>query len=78
MNATALLPVDALDSLAYRLQRDMLVYAAPFIIVVGVLGNTLSAITLARPTMRHVSTYVYLFLMALADSVVLLTGLCLH
>jgi len=59
----------------YRLQKGLIVYASPFVLVGGVVGNVLSVLVLSRPSMRRVSTYTYLMILSLADTFVLLAGL---
>jgi len=60
---------------AYRLHKQLYVYLSPIVLVVGVVGNTLSLIVLAQRPLRHVSTYCYLIVLAVADTVVLTAGL---
>ncbi|WAR07712.1 hypothetical protein MAR_017670 [Mya arenaria] len=47
----------------------------PIILVVGICGNILTILVLTRPASRKSSTAVYLIALAIADTVVLNTGL---
>jgi len=60
---------------AYRLHKQLYVYLSPIIVVVGVVGNLLSFIVLVQKPTRRVSTYCYLIVLAVADTVVLTAGL---
>ena len=60
---------------SYRLQKLLYVYASPIIVVVGLIGNITSLMVLSSRSMRRVSTYCYLAVLAAADSLVLGVGL---
>ena len=64
-----------MDIAAYRLHKQLYVYASPVIIVVGVVGNLLSFVVLVQRPLRRVSTYCYLIVLAVADTLVLTAGL---
>ena len=64
-----------MDIAAYRLHKQLYVYVSPIIVVVGVVGNLLSFIVLVQRPLRRVSTYCYLIVLAVADTVVLTAGL---
>jgi len=66
---------DLMNIEAYRLHKQMYVYVSPLIVAVGVVGNLLSFIVLVQKSFRHVSTYCYLIVLAVADTVVLTAGL---
>lgn len=66
---------ELMDFPTYRLQKYLNVYVSPFVIVIGLIGNILSVIVLSRPSMSHVSTYCYLTVLAVADTLVLTAGL---
>lgn len=50
-------------------------YIPPVILILGTFGNVLSFIVLTRRPMRSVSTYLYLAVLSVMDTVVLLVGL---
>ena len=64
-----------MDIEAYRLHKQLYVYLSPIIIIVGVVGNSLSFVVLVQKPFRRVSTYCYLIVLAVADTVVLTAGL---
>jgi len=64
-----------MDIEAYRLHKQLYVYVSPIIIIVGVVGNLLSFIVLVQRPFRRISTYCYLIVLAVADTVVLTAGL---
>jgi len=64
-----------MDIEAYRLHKQLYVYLSPIIIAVGVVGNFLSFVVLVQRPFRQVSTYCYLIVLAVADTVVLTAGL---
>jgi len=66
---------DLMDIEAYKLHKQLYVYLSPIIVVVGVIGNSLSFIVLIQRPTRRVSTYCYLIVLAIADTVVLTAGL---
>jgi len=66
---------DLMNNGAYRLHKQLYVYVSPIIVVVGVIGNLLSFIVLVQKATRSVSTYCYLIVLAVADTVVLTAGL---
>ncbi len=51
------------------------IYVSPIILFFGILGNTLSFVVLTSRALRRVSTYNYLAVLSVADSLVLLIGL---
>lgn len=64
-----------MDIEAYRLHKQLYVYLSPVIVTVGVVGNLLSFIVLVQKPFRRVSTYCYLIVLAVADTIVLTAGL---
>jgi len=66
---------DLMDVEAYRLHKLLYVYLSPVIVVVGIVGNALSFIVLLQRPLRRVSTYCYLIVLAVADTLVLTVGL---
>lgn len=64
---------DDIDSSNHSLSVDklLMIYVLPVIVLAGTIGNLASAIVLFRSRMRVVSVYMYLFLLALADTGVL-------
>lgn len=59
----------------YRLQKQLLCYLPPIIIVLGTFGNIFSFFILKRKAMLKFSTYFYLMVLAVADTLVLYIGL---
>lgn len=67
-----------LDLTAYanfRLHKQLLLYIPPVLLLLGSVGNVLSLVILTRPAMRKYSAYVYLAVLAAADTLVLYVGL---
>ncbi len=60
---------------AYRLHKKLLLYAPPVLLILGTLGNVFSVVVLTRKSMRRRSTYFYLIVLAVTDTVVLYVGL---
>ncbi|ELT88865.1 hypothetical protein CAPTEDRAFT_99172, partial [Capitella teleta] len=60
---------------AYRAHKSLIVYVPPFMLVIGSIGNLLSFIIMARKGMRKLSTYNYLAVLAITDTLVLYVGL---
>ena len=60
---------------AYRAHKGLLLYIPPFIILLGTFGNIFSFIILRRKAMLKFSTYFYLMVLAVADTLVLYVGL---
>lgn len=59
----------------YRVQKHLLACLPPIIIVLGTFGNIFSFFILRRKAMLKFSTYFYLMVLALADTLVLYIGL---
>lgn len=59
----------------YVLQKRLLLYVPPILLVLGVVGNLLSFIILMRRSMRGCSTYLYLAVLSITDTLVLIVGL---
>jgi len=59
----------------YRVHKLLLLYVPPIFFIIGLVGNTLSAVILTRPPMRSISTYRYLTVLSFTDSLVLSVGL---
>lgn len=64
-----------MDYSAYRLHKYILLYVPPILIVMGTFGNVFSFFILKRKAMLKFSTYFYLMVLALADTLVLYVGL---
>ncbi|KAK7497659.1 hypothetical protein BaRGS_00011054, partial [Batillaria attramentaria] len=64
-----------MDIPEYRLQKHLLLYVPPILIVLGTFGNLFSFVVLRRRAMAKVSSYLYLASLAIADSLVLYVGL---
>ena len=62
-------------SLSEHPEKPLKFYISPLILLFGIVGNILSFIVLTRKSMRYLSTYNYLAVLSVADSLVLLTGL---
>ncbi len=60
------------------LAGNIWVYGAPVIIVIGTVGNLLSAAVMLRPNLRKCTTSLYLLVLAVVDTLVLYTGLLRH
>ena len=60
---------------AYRLHKIILLYVPPVLILMGTFGNIFSFLILKRKAMLKFSTYFYLMVLALADTLVLYIGL---
>jgi len=60
---------------AYRLHKQLYIYLSPLIVVVGLLGNLMSFVVLVQRPTRRISTYCYLIVLAVADTIVLTAGL---
>lgn len=60
---------------AYRLHKIILLYVPPILIILGTFGNIFSFLILRRKAMLKFSTYFYLMVLALADTLVLYVGL---
>ena len=59
----------------YKTHKLLRLYIPPIFIVLGTIGNILSFLVLVRPAMRKVSTYNYLAVLSVADTLVLYIGL---
>jgi len=59
----------------YSIESLLWMFVGPAIFVIGLSGNALILLVMSRRRMRGTSTCVYLTLMALADSMVLITGM---
>ena len=59
----------------YRIHKILLLYLPPTIVILGTFGNVFSFIILRRKTMIKFSTYFYLAVLAVADTLVLYIGL---
>ena len=60
---------------AYRLNKIILLYVPPILVILGTFGNIFSFIILKRKPMLKFSTYFYLMVLAVADTLVLYVGL---
>ena len=59
----------------FRLHTHLQTYVPPFLLCIGTVGNVLSFCVLMRRSMRVTSTYNYLAVLALVDTLVLYVGL---
>jgi hypothetical protein len=59
---------------AYKLKESLILYISPILLVLGIIGNSLSFVVLIRQT-KKMSTYSYLSALAIMDISVLLVGL---
>ena len=59
----------------YRVVKRLMLYVPPVLVVLGTFGNILSFMILRRRVMLKVSSYHYLAVLAVADSLVLYVGL---
>ena len=59
----------------YRVNKLLMLYVPPILIIIGTFGNTFSFIILRRRVMTKVSSYLYLASLAAVDCVVLYVGL---
>ena len=59
----------------YQLRKMLLLYIPPILVILGTFGNILSFIILMRRSMRNFSTYVYLAVLSITDTLILFTGL---
>ncbi len=72
----AQLPKDQPDEDVYKHYHDVLMtYIPPILLILGTFGNVLSFIILTRRPMRRVSTYLYLAVLSVMDTLVLQVGL---
>lgn len=60
---------------SYRLHRSLLLYVPPILILLGTFGNVFSFVILKSKAMLKFSTYFFLMLMAVTDTLVLYVGL---
>jgi len=67
----------ARDDWHEHLNANIWIYVSPLIFFPGVIGNVLTMIVIRRPAFRNTTIGVYLLLTAVADIVVLLSGLLL-
>ena len=58
-----------------NLARNLWVYGSPVLITIGTVGNLLSAVVMLRQNLRKCTTSLYLFVLAVMDTLVLYTGL---
>ncbi|ELT94867.1 hypothetical protein CAPTEDRAFT_205369 [Capitella teleta] len=60
---------------SYRLHKYLMTYAPPVLLLIGTMGNILSIVILTRQSLRKYATYMYLAVLAVADTLVLYLGL---
>ena len=58
-----------------QLATNIWVYGSPVLIAIGTIGNILSAVVMLRQSLRKCTTSLYLFVLAVVDTLVLYTGL---
>ena len=59
----------------YRLHKNLLLYVSPVLVILGTFGNIFSFIILRRKAMTRQSTYLYLAMLSITDTLVLYVGL---
>ena len=59
----------------YRILKYLLLYVPPILLLLGTIGNILSFVILMRRSMRKLSTYIYLAVLSITDTLVLYIGL---
>lgn len=59
----------------YRMTKHLLLYIPPVLLIFGIFGNIVSFLILMRRSMRKLSTYVYLAVLSVTDTLILLIGL---
>jgi len=59
----------------YRAHRLLQLYIPPFIIILGTFGNVFAFVILKNKAMLKFSTYFFLMVMSIADTLVLYAGL---
>ena len=59
----------------YKLRHLLLLYVPPILLIIGTIGNLFSFAVLMMPSMRRMSTYLYLAALSVTDTLVLLIGL---
>ncbi len=67
--------VTELENLETNTATNIWVYGSPVLIIIGTVGNLLSAVVMLRQNLRKCTTSLYLFVLAVVDTVVLYTGL---
>ena len=61
-----------------QLSQNLWRYVPPFILILGTTGNCLSAIVMMRYAFRRSTIGPYFTVLAISDTIVLYTGLCVH
>jgi len=59
-------------------KSDVYAYVTPFIILVGIIGNSISLRVFCSPRMRKMSASIYLASLAISDTCVLLSYVLVH
>lgn len=67
--------VPLMEYTEYKVYKKIVVIVPPILIFLGTFGNLFSLVILLQSSMRRVSSYVYLAVLAVADTLVLFTGL---
>lgn len=62
---------EAADYLIYKIGFGLHIYFLPILVLVGLVGNTLSFIIMVKPTNRRLSCCVYMAVLAVSDNVAL-------
>ena len=62
----------------FSIISDLWLWMSPVFLILGIGGNLLSIVVLSRPGLRKSATSVFLIALAVADSLLLLTGLLKH
>ncbi len=66
------------EHLESSLGRNLWAYGSPVLIIIGTVGNLLSAVVMLRQNLRKCTTSLYLLVLAVVDTLVLYTGLLRH
>ena len=73
--ATTERPNDIHDNYMFILASDIWIFGSPILLILGTMGNVLSAVVMLRPGLRKLTTTLYLLALAVVDTLVLYTGL---
>ena len=58
----------------FRIHKHIILYVPPILMIFGTIGNLLAFAVLTRRAMRRNCSYVYLAVLAIADTLVLYIG----
>ncbi len=74
-SATTERPNDIHDNYLVTLESDIWIFGSPILLILGTMGNVLSAVVMLRPGLRKLTTTLYLLALAVVDTLVLYIGL---